>query len=89
MIMECTDCQHVLNFSDGYRVICIHPNLAPDRVVEFYPIGDQNAENCEGFEEGYEFAQDMTSDDLTKAEASFGDDEDWYKGIRAWFERES
>jgi len=88
MIYECTDCKLCADFSDGFRVFCLHPDLQPDEVLEYYPLGDNDAMwGCAGFEEGESHM--FTWDDLGEAEDYSIDKhgEVTYAGIREWCEK--
>lgn len=89
MIYECTDCKHCANFSDGFRVFCMHPDLPPDKVCEYHPVGDGDASDCVGFQEGNDPALDFSWDDFGEAEQDCIDkglDID-YVNIRKWIEQ--
>lgn len=87
MIMECTDCKWCANFEFGWRVFCLHPELPPNEVMNYFPVGDENAEKCEiGFEESASI--DFWGNDFPEA-SKFSEDkyqDVTYQGIREWCE---
>lgn len=89
MIYECIDCEHCANFSDGFRVFCMHPDLPPEKVCDYFPVGNGDAEDCPGFTEGSLPNLEFTFDQFTEAEAyceaNFEDVD--YPGIRDWVEQ--
>ena len=82
MIYECTDCRNCASFSAGFRVFCLHKSLSSAAVVDYYPVGDGDARNCNGFDEGepHEFSYEA----LVEAEKS--NPEVTYESIRKWCE---
>jgi len=82
MIYECTDCKNCASFDDGYRIVCLNWELAADKVYDFQPLGDKDARDCPGFDEGdpHEFSMN----DFIEAEAGILDDEIAEEGIRRW-----
>lgn len=86
MISECTDCLNCASFAYAYRVFCLHPNLESTEVEKYFPVGEGNAEDCDGFEEGE--PEHFTLDEFTQAEEysiqCYG--EVTYEGIREWLE---
>jgi hypothetical protein len=85
-IYECTDCKHCADFSDGWRVVCLHPTCIPEKVCDYEPVGEKDAQDCEGFEEylTYNPNRKFSMKQFDEAEKSFPDDYNWYKGIREW-----
>ena len=86
MIMECTDCKYCLDFVDGYRVFCMHPEMSPNAVCDFYPVGDSDAEMCPRFRDD----NPMSIHSLKRLEAAEAfsmriHGEVTYHGIHAWF----
>jgi hypothetical protein len=91
MIYECTDCRWCANFSDGFRVFCLHKNLPPQEVCKYYPVGEEDADRCWNFDENEYYQEDFSWDDFTAAEKYSGEKYDGavtYKGIREWCEQE-
>jgi hypothetical protein len=88
MIYECTDCKHCADFHDGFRVICLHPQLDPGEVEKYHPVGDGDAEECDGFEEEYIYAHQFTWDNFSEAETYSNEKyhDVTYEGIREWCE---
>jgi hypothetical protein len=92
MIHECTDCKHCADFDGGWRVICLEPGFPPEKVCDYFPVGDDDAFRCGGFEDReYDdmMKKDFTAKDWDAAEKYsvevFGEVE--YKGIREWVEK--
>lgn len=87
---ECTDCSHCVSFEDGYRLICANPNLTPDAVCNYLPVGEGNAAECKGFAEGIptEFSYDQFSEAQSYSEKHFPEEETLYPGIFAWVQEE-
>lgn len=87
MIYECMDCKHCADFADGFRIYCLHPELPPDDVLKYEPLGDKDAENCSGFEEGipqwfpWKFIAEYEKYSMEK----YGDVT--YEGAREWCEQ--
>ena len=84
MIYECTDCEHVANFCDGYRIFCMAQELPPDEVCKYYPVDAKDAIYCEEFTEGDGLW--LSLDDLKEAlrcPDAMGRIES-YDGVRAW-----
>lgn len=86
MIYECTNCKHCANFHDGFRVICLHPDLPPDEVCEYEPVGDRDASQCDEFIEEFIYAHDFSWDNFTEAEKYSEEKyrDITYDGIREW-----
>jgi hypothetical protein len=85
---ECTDCKHCANFNNGDRVICMHPELSPDNVCYYLPVGYEDALNCGGFDEETG-SMDFNAEDFRKAEefsAEHYNGDIGYKGVREWVE---
>lgn len=84
MIYECTDCRHCASFSCGFRVICLHDDLDPAEVCNYFPVGEGDAGDCVHFEEDFPAA--FSWSDLTTAEQyseeKYG--EVTYQGIKEW-----
>ena len=86
MIMECTDCKYCLDFVDGYRVFCMHPEMPTNAVCNFYPVSDGDAEMCFYFRDD----ESIRIHSLRRLDAAeeFSVQmcgEVTYLGIRAWF----
>ena len=85
MIYECPDCKHCANFHDGYRVVCLHPELPANAVIDYHPVGDGNALTCLEFDDNDD-PHYFTSGQLTEAfdysEAKY--DDATYDGVREW-----
>ena len=88
MIYECTDCKYCADFHSGYRLFCLHPDLPPDEVLKYFPLGKTDAEwGCDGFEEGEPHL--FTWDGLGEAEEFSQQRYDGgitYLGMREWCE---
>jgi hypothetical protein len=92
MIYECTDCTHCADFEFGFRVICLEPTLPPDEVCKYFPVGDKDAENCNGFDDRQAddyctkvfFIEDFTAAEDYSTEV-YG--EITYQGLREWIEK--
>ena len=84
MIYECTDCEHCADFDFGYRIICLHPKFDASKVYEYQPLGDCDAEDCDGFGQGQSHCYSMK--ELISAEEVMpdGDDVIWEDEIRKW-----
>lgn len=37
---------------DGFRILCLHPDLPPEEVYGYLPLGEYDASGCMGFDEG-------------------------------------
>jgi len=85
MIYECTDCKHCANFHGGFRLFCLHPDLPPDAVCIYHPVGDGDAWNCEGFDDNgnvHHFSMEKLCQAEQYSQEHLG--EVSYEGIRAW-----
>lgn len=87
MIYECTDCKYCADFDYGYRVFCLHPQLPPDEVCKYHPVGYGDAENCMKFDD--DEPQRFSMKELEQAEKysqdHYGDVT--YEGVRKWCEQ--
>jgi len=89
MIYECTDCSHCADFNGGLRVFCLHPELSPDSVCGYQPVGDSDADNCHEFDADsahwFTWSQLVDAEDYSKLKYN---GEVTYEGMRSWCERE-
>jgi len=87
MILECTDCKHCADFNGGYRVYCMHPDFPAEEVCNYFPVGEHDAEDCKGFEEGYPetWGWKMIDEYEKFSMEKYG--EVTYQGVRDWIEQ--
>lgn len=85
MIYECIDCENCANFYGGFRLFCLHPELPPEEILKYQPLGDDDAYNCSGFDDvGYQRL--FTYRELREAESYSKERHGGvtYQGIRDW-----
>lgn len=88
-IYECTDCKYCANFSFGYRVFCLHPDLPSDEVCKYAPVEDDNtADDCAFFDGEFNYDHQFSMKELTDEAEPYSEvkhnGEVTYEGIREW-----
>jgi hypothetical protein len=90
MIYECTDCKWCANFSEGFRIFCLNKELPSEEVCKYYPVGEEDAERCNQFDDNTYYQVEFSSEDFGKAE-KFSEEkyqDVTYKGVREWCEEQ-
>lgn len=84
MIYECTDCQNCASFDDGYRVYCLAANVSSREAYNYFPLGEENAKLCWGFQEGTPVEFYLKDHEQMLEDIKSVNEDDFYDAIRAW-----